>query len=125
MRHTNSTPAASELLGSPATPVRSLSRKDSPQSLSSASAESTFLINNAGIFRPTPFLEHSEADVDAYLGPLRRNGQAEDVVNAILFLASERASWITGVLLPVDGGVTTGLHEKATKVLEFAGAESS
>jgi NAD(P)-dependent dehydrogenase (short-subunit alcohol dehydrogenase family) len=26
------------------------------------------LINNAGIFRPTPFLEHSEADVDAYLG---------------------------------------------------------
>ena len=25
------------------------------------------LINNAGIFRPTPFLEHSEADVDAYL----------------------------------------------------------
>jgi NAD(P)-dependent dehydrogenase (short-subunit alcohol dehydrogenase family) len=56
--------------------------------------------------------------------PLRRNGQAEDVVNAILFLASERASWITGVLLPVDGGVTTGLHEKTTKVLEFAGAES-
>jgi len=185
------------------------------------------LINNAGIFRPTPFLEHSEADVDAYLGvavkgpffasraaipemlkrgggsivnvgsiwaliavgatpssaysagkaalhtltrnlaiefaaqnirvnavapavvetpvwdtyltrqertdflvsvndfhPLRRNGRAEDVVNAILFLASERASWITGVLLPVDGGVTSGLPEKTTKVLEFAGAES-
>lgn len=169
------------------------------------------LINNAGIFRPTPFLEHTEADVDAYLGvgikgpffaaqaaipeiskrgggsivnvgsmwaliavgatpssaysagkgglhaltrnlaiefaaagirvnavapavvetpvfdtfltpeqvesvlptfnafhPLGRNGQATDVAEAILFLASRAASWITGAILPVDGGVTAG-----------------
>lgn len=40
--------------------------------------------------------------------PIGRNGQATDVVAAILFLASEEASWITGAVLPVDGGVTAG-----------------
>lgn len=40
--------------------------------------------------------------------PLGRNGQPRDVAEAILFLASEQASWITGVILPVDGGVTAG-----------------
>jgi len=40
--------------------------------------------------------------------PIGRNGQPRDVVNAILFLASDQASWITGALLPVDGGVTAG-----------------
>ncbi|HHH9650091.1 TPA: SDR family NAD(P)-dependent oxidoreductase [Pseudomonas aeruginosa] len=40
--------------------------------------------------------------------PLGRNGQPADVAEAILFLASEEASWITGVVLPVDGGVTAG-----------------
>ncbi len=40
--------------------------------------------------------------------PLGRNGQPLDVVAAILFLASDEAAWITGALLPVDGGVTAG-----------------
>ena len=34
----------------------------------------------------------------------RRLGQAEDIANATLFLASEQASWITGQILSVDGG---------------------
>ena len=42
--------------------------------------------------------------------PLGRNGQPEDVAEAILFLASEQASWITGSILSVDGGVTAGHH---------------
>jgi NAD(P)-dependent dehydrogenase (short-subunit alcohol dehydrogenase family) len=42
--------------------------------------------------------------------PLGRNGQPQDVASAILFLASEHAAWITGVVLPVDGGVTAGRH---------------
>jgi len=37
--------------------------------------------------------------------PLGRNGQPRDVVGALLFLASNDASWITGAVLPVDGGV--------------------
>lgn len=36
--------------------------------------------------------------------PLGRVGQPEDVVNAALFLASDEASWITGINLVVDGG---------------------
>ena len=40
--------------------------------------------------------------------PLGRNGQPSDVVEAILYLASDAASWITGAILPVDGGVTAG-----------------
>lgn len=38
--------------------------------------------------------------------PLARLGQSEDIANAAVFLASEDASYITGVILPVDGGTT-------------------
>lgn len=40
--------------------------------------------------------------------PWGRNGQARDVVAAQLFLASDEADWITGTILPVDGGVMAG-----------------
>jgi NAD(P)-dependent dehydrogenase (short-subunit alcohol dehydrogenase family) len=36
--------------------------------------------------------------------PLARVGTPEDVANAVLFLASEMAAWITGAHLVVDGG---------------------
>ena len=39
--------------------------------------------------------------------PLRRLGQPEDIVNAFTFLASEEASYITGVVLSVDGMART------------------
>jgi NAD(P)-dependent dehydrogenase (short-subunit alcohol dehydrogenase family) len=40
--------------------------------------------------------------------PLGRNGQPADAAEALLFLASDQAKWITGVILSVDGGVMAG-----------------
>ncbi|CAA7599404.1 Enoyl-(Acyl carrier protein) reductase [Acididesulfobacillus acetoxydans] len=38
--------------------------------------------------------------------PLGRLGQARDVANAYLFLASDEAAFINGAVLSVDGGLT-------------------
>jgi NAD(P)-dependent dehydrogenase (short-subunit alcohol dehydrogenase family) len=40
--------------------------------------------------------------------PLKRQGKPEDVAQAALYLAGDRAAQVTGVVLPVDGGVTAG-----------------
>ena len=39
--------------------------------------------------------------------PLKRLGTPEDVADAVAFLTSEQAKWITGIDLVVDGGVLT------------------
>src|SRR3989442_6258413 len=40
--------------------------------------------------------------------PLQRFGQPDEVASAILYLASDEASFVTGASLPVDGGYTAG-----------------
>jgi NAD(P)-dependent dehydrogenase (short-subunit alcohol dehydrogenase family) len=42
------------------------------------------------------------------LQPLPRSGSTHDVANAALYLASERSAQVTGMVLPVDGGITCG-----------------
>jgi 3-oxoacyl-[acyl-carrier protein] reductase len=60
-----------------------------------------------------------ETDMTAELGedlvkqyaeqiPLRRFGSVDDIAGAVEFLASEAASYITGALIPVDGGLGMG-----------------
>jgi NAD(P)-dependent dehydrogenase (short-subunit alcohol dehydrogenase family) len=38
--------------------------------------------------------------------PMKRMGEAWDVAYAALFLASDEAKYVTGVILPVDGGLS-------------------
>lgn len=49
----------------------------------------------------------SVADIDALTDeiPLERLGNADDVAEAVYFLASEKASYITGAVLDVNGGI--------------------
>ena len=38
--------------------------------------------------------------------PLQTEGTAWDVANAAVYLASDESRWVTGILLPVDGGLS-------------------
>jgi NAD(P)-dependent dehydrogenase (short-subunit alcohol dehydrogenase family) len=46
-----------------------------------------------------------DEDFAVALHPLHRLGMPDDIARAIVFLASDAADWVTGVILPVDGGV--------------------
>jgi len=48
----------------------------------------------------------SDPERAAAAHPLGRLGEPEDVARAVVFLLSEQASWISGVVLPVDGGLS-------------------
>jgi NAD(P)-dependent dehydrogenase (short-subunit alcohol dehydrogenase family) len=68
----------------------------------------------------TPMLRHSASlsnpdDPDAALEefaqthPIGRLIQPEDVANVVLFLASDKAGVVTGITMPVDGGLLSGI----------------
>ena len=66
-----------------------------------------------GTIRTPIWDERLKAEPDAFEQltpwyPLGRVGVPEDIAKAALFLCSDDASWITGVALPVDGGLTAG-----------------
>ena len=52
-----------------------------------------------------------------YMQPLEREAQPEDVAQAVVFLSSERAAQVTGVILPIDGGTTAGPPLAQTKLI--------
>jgi NAD(P)-dependent dehydrogenase (short-subunit alcohol dehydrogenase family) len=53
--------------------------------------------------------------------PLGRVGEPEDVAGAALFLASDEAAWISGAVLPVDGGLTAGNLQMAQEIVIGSG----
>lgn len=55
-----------------------------------------------------------------YMQPLARHAQPEDVAHAVVFLASDRAAQITGIVLPIDGGTTAGPPVAQTKLIMSA-----
>ncbi|UCD01743.1 MAG: SDR family oxidoreductase [Promethearchaeota archaeon] len=44
-------------------------------------------------------------EISNKMHPLGRIGTPNDIVDAILYLASDRSSWVTGVIIPIDGGL--------------------
>lgn len=57
---------------------------------------------------PTDIAAFDRTPVMRVIQPLKRQGQPRDVANAALFLAGERSAQTTGIVLPVDGGITVG-----------------
>ena len=53
-------------------------------------------------------IKRAVGSVTASSRPLKRQGTPADFAEAALFLASERSAYLTGVVLPVDGGVSAG-----------------
>ncbi len=54
--------------------------------------------------------EEAEKALEGFHGfhPIGRNGTPQDIVNSITFLLSNKASWVTGAIWDVDGGVMAG-----------------
>src|ERR687894_3259588 len=83
-----------------------------------------------GTLRTPAWEQRTEVDPDVFERvarwyPLGRVGKPEDVVGAALFLASDEAAWITGAVLPVDGGLTAGNMQMMEEMIKGQGGQTS
>jgi len=62
------------------------------------------------------------SEIVRLMQPLQRQGRPRDVAEAALYLVSDRAAQVTGVVLPVDGGTTAGLPASQQKSISAATA---
>lgn len=63
-------------------------------------------------------LEAFEAGIRAQMRadrPLKREGTVEDVAEAVVYLAGDRSAYITGTVLPIDGGTVAGKVIRSSK----------
>lgn len=54
----------------------------------------------------------SDAELEVELAknqPIPRAGHVEDVASAVLYLASDDSEWVTGLIMPIDGGLSIGV----------------
>jgi NAD(P)-dependent dehydrogenase (short-subunit alcohol dehydrogenase family) len=81
----------------------------------------------------TAHLSDSEAatrrlrEVMSSIRPLRREGRPDDIAEAALYFAGDRSAYVTGTVLPVDGGIVAGHNNNAMAEIEeqFAPAKSA
>ena len=67
----------------------------------------------------TPMLANEEGSASVSSSPLGTVGTGWDIAWAALFLASDEARWITGVLLPVDAGGSTAAGGTASEYMQL------
>lgn len=84
--------------------TKQLSRELGPHGITVNSIAPGFVLSNPASIRQ--FESYGEAGQKAMVEgiAMRRLGTAEDIANGVIFFASPMAGWVTGQVLPVDGG---------------------
>jgi 3-oxoacyl-[acyl-carrier protein] reductase len=84
--------------------TRQLAREFGPYGITVNSVAPGFVLSNPSSIKQ--FESYGDEGQKALIGRLamRRLGSVEDIANAVLFFASPYAAWVTGQVLPVDGG---------------------